>query len=673
MAFKLKLKRGTAAPANTALDVAEPGYNTSAKKLYIGNGSGVEASGVSMDGHTHAASDITSGTLSLDRIPTITIAKGGTNITTYTTGDLLYASNTDLLSKLGIGSTGQILTVVGGVPAWAAAGVASSVANNLTLKVNNGSTEGTSLYTYNGSAAKTLDFVSGGGVTFTTGAGSLTIAHTDTSSQASVTANGRTYITGVTLDTYGHVTALTTGTETVVDTNTTYAISAETVTGGANLRLTGSDASTDDVKIASGTNVTVTRTDANTITIASTDTNNYITGFTYVAGTTAGPTATITREGLADISVGAIPSASGTASGIITTGSQTFAGSKTFSDNAVFTGDIAVNGGDITTSAATFNVGNTATTTQTINLGTAATASGATKTINIGTGSATGSTTDVYLGSTSGTSTVRIQGNLVVTGTSSSINAETVTVDDNIIVLNNNVTGTPTENAGIEIERGTSANVSVLWNESTDRWTFTNDGSTYYNMPISTEYNNYVHPNHTGDVTSVADGATTIVANAVTDAKFRQSAGLSVVGRSANTTGNVADITAATDGHVLRRSGTTLGFGLLVNANIDASAAIAVSKLAASTISGITLGNNLNSVTFNNGGTGDASGTAYNGSTARTISYNTVGAAAASHTHTLASSLTDVVITSPATDSLLQYNGTSWIDIQELDCGTYAS
>lgn len=50
------------------------------------------------------------------------------------------------------------------------------------------------------------------------------------------------------------------------------------------------------------------------------------------------------------------------------------------------------------------------------------------------------------------------------------------------------------------------------------------------------------------------------------------------------------------------------------------------SGLTNSTISGISLGSNLNSVTFNNGGAGDASGTTYNGSTARTVSYNTVGA-----------------------------------------------
>jgi hypothetical protein len=58
----------------------------------------------------------------------------------------------------------------------------------------------------------------------------------------------------------------------VADGNTTYSISAETATGGADIRLLGSDASTDSVRIAAGTNVTVTRTDANTITIASTAT-----------------------------------------------------------------------------------------------------------------------------------------------------------------------------------------------------------------------------------------------------------------------------------------------------------------------------------------------------------------------------------------------------------------
>ena len=47
------------------------------------------------------------------------------------------------------------------------------------------------------------------------------LAHNDTSSQSSLTASSRTYVTGVTLDTFGHVTGLTTATETVTDTTYT--------------------------------------------------------------------------------------------------------------------------------------------------------------------------------------------------------------------------------------------------------------------------------------------------------------------------------------------------------------------------------------------------------------------------------------------------------------------
>jgi hypothetical protein len=60
----------------------------------------------------------------------------------------------------------------------------------------------------------------------------------------------------------------------------------------------------------------------------------------------------------------------------------------------------------------------------------------------------------------------------------------------------------------------------------------------------------------------------TIAANAVTDAKFRQSAGLSVVGRTTNTTGNVADITGS-DGQVLWVNGTSLAFAALPFAQLS--------------------------------------------------------------------------------------------------------
>ena len=77
-----------------------------------------------------------------------------------------------------------------------------------------------------------------------------------------------------------------------------------------------------------------------------------------------------------------------------------------------------------------------------------------------------------------------VSGNLMVSGTTTSINTETLTVDDNIIILNNNATGAPSVDAGIEIERGSSTNVLIRWNETTDKWQFTNDGSTYTDLGI---------------------------------------------------------------------------------------------------------------------------------------------------------------------------------------------
>ena len=102
-----------------------------------------------------------------------------------------------------------------------------------------------------------------------------------------------------------------------------------------------------------------------------------------------------------------------------------------------------------------------------------------------------------------------VTGDLTVSGTTTTVNTETINLADNIITLNSNETGTPSQDGGIEIERGTSANVDLIWDEGTDRWTFTNDGTTYYNIPLSTEYNNYTHPTYAGDDIDVDTGALT--------------------------------------------------------------------------------------------------------------------------------------------------------------------
>jgi hypothetical protein len=64
-----------------------------------------------------------------------------------------------------------------------------------------------------------------------------------------------------------------------------------------------------------------------------------------------------------------------------------------------------------------------------------------------------------------------VTGDLQVDGTTTTLNTETLAVEDNIVLLNKNVTGTPSTNAGIEVERGTSDNASITWNEGTDKWT----------------------------------------------------------------------------------------------------------------------------------------------------------------------------------------------------------
>ncbi len=67
--------------------------------------------------------------------------------------------------------------------------------------------------------------------------------------------------------------------------------------------------------------------------------------------------------------------------------------------------------------------------------------------------------------------TITIQANLIVTGTTTSVNSNEVNIGDSIIKLNSDEVGTPSQNAGFEVERGTSTNVSFLWDEDADRFT----------------------------------------------------------------------------------------------------------------------------------------------------------------------------------------------------------
>jgi len=75
-----------------------------------------------------------------------------------------------------------------------------------------------------------------------------------------------------------------------------------------------------------------------------------------------------------------------------------------------------------------------------------------------------------------------ISGNLTVVGTTVYANTTTALIADNIFTVNAAIgqASAPASDAGMEVDRGSSANVYVLWNETDDKWTVTNDGTNYF-------------------------------------------------------------------------------------------------------------------------------------------------------------------------------------------------
>jgi hypothetical protein len=94
------------------------------------------------------------------------------------------------------------------------------------------------------------------------------------------------------------------------------------------------------------------------------------------------------------------------------------------------------------------------------------------------------------LGSASVVGNLNIDGSLYVSGNTLQINTTELMVEDNFITLNYSASATPTENAGIEVERGSSNNVSITWNEGLDKWQFTNDGVTYEDLGADVQQTN---------------------------------------------------------------------------------------------------------------------------------------------------------------------------------------
>ena len=111
---------------------------------------------------------------------------------------------------------------------------------------------------------------------------------------------------------------------------------------------------------------------------------------------------------------------------------------------------------------------------------------------------------------------VYVTGNLIVNGSTTTVNSNVVNVGDSIITLNSDEAGTPSQNGGIEIERGSASNKTLIWNETDDKWTV---GSETF---VAGTFEGNITGNVTGDVTGNADTATvgtsiTATANNSTD------------------------------------------------------------------------------------------------------------------------------------------------------------
>jgi hypothetical protein len=168
------------------------------------------------------------------------------------------------------------------------------------------------------------------------------------------------------------------------------------------------------------------------------------------------------------------------------------------SDFTVTAGEVSLNkdpvitlSGDVTGTGTMTNLGDVTITTtvqpNSVALGTDTTGDyvqniqGTTNEVTVSPTSGEGSTVTIGLpDDVSITNNLTVGGNLNVAGTINSVNTTQVNIVDNKINLNTDFTGTPTADAGIRVERGTGTDVEVLWNETDDRWTLTNNGTNYH-------------------------------------------------------------------------------------------------------------------------------------------------------------------------------------------------
>jgi len=200
---------------------------------------------------------------------------------------------------------------------------------------------------------------------------------------------------------------------------------------------------------------------------------------------------------------------------------------------------------------------------------------------------------------------LNITGNLVVSGTTTYANIQHLLVSNNYITLNSELpssSGPLALNSGFVINRGTSANTYLVWDEGFTAWGFTNDGTNYYKIASNTDVSN-VASGANGFATTVGTAANSNAATAFINAL--NYANSNAFWTQANANSQYAAVGAGANAYA-----TTVGSSANAATGAGANAYAAIVGSASNTYSQNASHINSGTLAVNYGGTGAGTFTA---------------------------------------------------------------